>query len=78
MNGLVEKIVGIVKGVLEKYVDDGLDFYMSLFIYCVIFIFDGKLLVEILNNGCKLCLNLLMVDRCCGNYLIEFYEWVKI
>lgn len=74
MNGLVEKIVGIVKGLLKKFVDDGLDFYMSLFIYCVIFIFDGKLLVEILNNGCKLCLNLLMVDSCWGNYFIEFYE----
>lgn len=53
-NGLVEKTVGIVKGVLEKYADDGSDFHMSLLIYRATPILDGQSPAEILNNGRKL------------------------
>lgn len=77
-NGLVEKTVGIVKGVLEKYADDGSDFHMSLLIYRATPILDGQSPAEILNNGRKLRSNLPMADSCRGNHFTESYERAKI
>lgn len=77
-NGLVEKTVGIVKGLLKKSADDGSDFHMSLLIYRATPILDGKSPAEILNNGRKLRSNLPMADSCRGNHLTESYERAKI
>lgn len=78
-NGLVEKTVGIVKGLLKKSADDGSDFHTSLLIYrATPILADHQSPAEILNNGRKLCSNLPMADSCRGNHLTESYERAKI
>lgn len=77
-NGIFEKTVGIVKGILKKYADDGSDFHMSLLIYRATPILDGQSPAEILNNGRKLRSNLPMADSCRGNHFTESYERAKI